>query len=127
MASVDQLNDVNILLEQHDRGRDDGNDPRDLAVNLVCARHFESAGTPGASEEAAGSRVGGVARLRGGGLRIGEGLQKRGRQDRRGERQKVDADEERLVEGAADEQHGLKDKFSGNQTRSKPSQHTLLL
>jgi len=62
---MNQLNDVDILLEQHDWGRDDGNDPRDLAVDLVCARHLESARTPGAGEEATGSRIGGVTRLRG--------------------------------------------------------------
>lgn len=109
MTGIDQLDDVDILLEQHDRGRDDGNDPRNLAVNLVGARHLESAGTPGAGKEAARSRVGGVARLRGGGHRIRDGLEKRGRQDRRGERQQVDANEEGLVESTADEQHGLND------------------
>lgn len=112
MAGIDQLDDVDILLEQHNRGRDDGNDPRNLAVDLVGACHLEGAGTPGAGEKAAGSRVGGIPRLRGQGHRVGNGLQKGGRQDRGGKRQKVDTDEECLIKSAADEQHGLKDKVS---------------
>lgn len=107
LAGIDQLDDVDILLERHDGGRDDGDDPRYLAVNLVRARHLESTGTPRAGEKTAWRGVGRVAGLGGGWLSVGDRLQEGRRKDRGRERQKVDADEEELVESAADEQDGL--------------------
>lgn len=93
LTGIDQLNDVDILLERHHRGRNDSDDPGYLAVNLVRARHLQSAGTPGAGKETARRRVGRVTGLGGGWLRIGDRLQESGRQNRRGEREEVDADE----------------------------------
>lgn len=51
--------------------------------------------------------MGGVSGLGGGQLGVGDGLQERRGQGRRGERQEVQADEEGFVGGAADEQNEL--------------------
>lgn len=75
LAGIDQLDDVDILLESHHRGRDNSDDPRYLTVNLVGARHLQSAGTPGAGEETAGRRIGWVAGLGRRWLSIGDWLQ----------------------------------------------------
>lgn len=102
-AGIDQLDDVDDLLEQHDWGRDRSNDPRKGAIDLVGAGHLESTRAPGAGEKIGRLRVSRVSGLDGGGLGIGDGLQERGRQHRRRERKKVEADEEDLVEGTTDE------------------------
>lgn len=107
LAGVDQLNHVDILLECHDRGRDDGDDPGNLAVDLVGASQLQGTGTPRAGEETARRGVGGVTWLNRRWLRIRERLQEGGGEDRRREGQKVDTNEEQLVEGAADEQDSL--------------------
>jgi hypothetical protein len=65
------------------------------------------AGGPGGGYARGGGGGGGVSGLSGGGLGFRDGLQKRGRQNGRGEGEKVEADEESFVESAADEQDGL--------------------
>lgn len=102
------MNDVDILLECHHRQRDEGDDPREGAVNLVRTSHLEGASTPGAGKEAAERGVGGSAGLRGRRLRIRDGLEQRGRQSGRGEGEQVKANEEEFIERTADEQDGLK-------------------
>jgi hypothetical protein len=51
--------------------------------------------------------VGGVSGLSGGGLDFRDRLQERGGENRRGEGEKVEADEESLVESATDEENSL--------------------
>lgn len=51
--------------------------------------------------------MGGVSGLGGGQLGIGDGLQERGGQGWRGERQEVKADEEGFIGSTADEQNNL--------------------
>lgn len=106
-AGVDQLDNVDKLLEQHDRGRDAGDNPGPEAVDLVGAGHLKSAGTPGASEETARHGVGRVSGLHRGGLGITDRLEERRREDRRGEGEQIEADEEKLIESAANEQDNL--------------------
>ena len=77
-TGVDQLDDIDELLERHDRGRNPGDDPRQEAVNLVRTGQLKSTGTPWASEETRRGRMGRVAGLRGGWL-TSDGLQERGR------------------------------------------------
>lgn len=101
------------MFEQHDRGRDAGDDPWPEAIDLVGAGHLEGTRTPRAREKAAGDGVGGVSGLHRGRLGAGDGLEERGRKDRRGEREQVEADEEQLIESAANEQNNL-----GNQHQS---------
>lgn len=82
LTGIDQLNHIDILLERHDRRRNDGDDPGYLAVDLVGTSQLQSTGTPGAGEETARHGVGGVAWLGRGWLRIGKRLQEGGGEDR---------------------------------------------
>lgn len=106
-ARVDQLDNVDKLLEQHDRGSDASDDPGPEAVDLVCAGHLERTGTPRAGKKTARHRVGGVSGLHRGRLGVADGLEERGRQDRRREGEQIEADEEQLIESAANEQDNL--------------------
>lgn len=107
LAGIHHLNDVDILLESHDRQRDQGDDPWEGAVNLVRTSHLECTSTPGAGKEAAQRGVGRRTGLRGGRLRIRDGLEQRGRQHRRGEGEEVKTNEKQFVSSAADEQNSL--------------------
>ena len=112
LAGVDQLDNVDKLLEQHDRGRDGGDDPRERAVDFVGAGHLKGTRTPGAGEKIRRLGMGRVAGLGGGGLGIADGLQKRGGQHRRRKRKEVETNEAELIKSAANEQHGLDNKQS---------------
>lgn len=106
-GGIDHLHHIDELLKGHDGERDAGDDPGPGALELVGTGHLEGTGAPWAGEETGRLRVGGVSGLSGGGLGFRDGLQERGRQNGRGEGEKVEADEESLVESAADEQDGL--------------------
>lgn len=96
------------MLECHDGQRNQGDDPWEGAVNLVRTSHLECTSTPGAGKETAQRGVGRGTGLGGGGLRIWDGLEQRGRQHRRGEGEEVKTNEEQLIGSAADEQNNLK-------------------
>lgn len=102
------MDDVDKLLERHDRGGNAGDDPRPEAINLVRTSQLKSAGTPRASEQAAWLGVRGVTGLGGEWLSIGNRLQKGGGEGGRREGQQVEADEEELVQAAAEEENNLK-------------------
>lgn len=103
---MDELNDIDDLLQQHNRRRNGRDDPRQTAINLIRPRHFQRSRTPGASKETGRRRMGGITGLHGARLGLG-GLEERRREGGRGEREEVDADEEEFVQGAADEQDRL--------------------
>lgn len=108
LAGINHLDDVDKLLERHDRGRNTGDDPRPEAIDLVRTSQLKSAGTPRAGEQAAGLGVRGVSGLGGGWLSIGDRLQKGGGEGGRREGQQVEADEEKLVQAAAEKENDLK-------------------
>lgn len=77
LAGLDDLDNVDPLLEQHDGQGDKGEGPRNGTIHLVCSSHLHGTGGPGAGEE--GRRLrgrDGRTRLEGGAL--AGGLQERG-------------------------------------------------
>lgn len=105
LAGIDQLHDIDELLEGHYGSRDSSDHPGPEAVKLISSGHFQSTCTPWASEKAAWGRVSRVSRLRGGGPL--SRLQKRWRKSRRGEREQIETNEEKLIKATADEKHSL--------------------
>ena len=77
LAGIDHLDNVDKLLESHDRGRDTGDHPRPETVNLVSSGHFQSTSTPWAGEETAWGGMGRVSRLCRGRLGLRDRLQER--------------------------------------------------
>lgn len=105
LASLHQLNNVDKLLESHDWGGDSGDNPRPEAVNLVCPGKLQSSGTPWASES-----------LRRTGILS---LKKRGRENRRREREQIKTNEEKFIEGTAYEKDCLLQSLSAINTQSR--------
>lgn len=107
LASIDQLDNIDKLLECHHGSRNAGDDPRQKAVDLVGPSQFQSTRAPGAGEKAVGLRMGRVSGLRGRRCCIIDGLQEGRRESGRGERKQVKANEEEFIQGTADEKHSL--------------------
>jgi hypothetical protein len=105
-ARLKELNNVHVLLESHDGQADDAERPWDLAVHLVGAGHFHCGGRERRGEESGGLGRGGRAGEEG--ERFAAVDWKEGGGDCwRGETEKIESDEEELVEGAADEKDPL--------------------
>src|SRR5699024_2231811 len=87
LARIDHLDNVDKLLESHDRGRDTVVHQRSEAVNLISSGHFQGTSTPWTGEETAWSSMGRVSRLCRGRLGLRERLQERWGKGRRRERE----------------------------------------
>lgn len=101
------------MLEQHHRTADHGYNPRHRAVHLVRARHLHRSGGEGVWEEDRRPRTEGFERrpaVDGRGEVSGRavGREERGCYPRGGEAEEVEADEEEFVQGASDEEDGLR-------------------
>ena len=101
-ARLDQLHDIDDLLARHDGERHARDDPRPERVHLVRARELERARRPGVREEGGGDRrvVGQDGAARGG--------EEGGGEERRREGEEVERDEADFVEGAEEEEDGLR-------------------
>lgn len=101
LTSLEQLNDVHALLEDHDRSAGKGEDPRNGRIHLVRAGKLHCGRAEGAGEEEGwhwlkGSRWCGLRRpLQGWG------------HNRRAEAEQVQCDEEQLICSAGDEKNRL--------------------
>ena len=105
-ARLDQLHNIDILLEGHNRQADDAESPGDGAIHLVGAGHFHCGGGERRGEESGRLGSGGRARHEGERLAAVDG-QEGGSDGRRGEAEEVEGDEKEFVEGAADEEDPL--------------------
>jgi hypothetical protein len=100
LARIDKLNDVDELLDEHEREADASNDPGDGGIHLVGSGQFESGGAEGIREDLLQNRRVDL----GTGLELGADLLDRlnqvGGDERRREAEEVERNEEQLVEGA---------------------------
>lgn len=104
-ARLDDLDDVDELLEEHDGETDASNDPRPEAVHLVGARQLERRGAVGARKDLPQQRLVHLCPC----LDVihDRGLQQGRGECGRGEGEQVERNEKGLVQGAADEQERL--------------------
>ena len=101
LAGLDQLDDIDPLLEQHDGSAGDGEHPWDSGAHFVGSGHFHGRGAERAGEEERGRGL-----KRGGRGRIAGPFQRRG-DLRRAEAKEIEGDEEEFVERAGDEENRL--------------------
>lgn len=94
-ARLDNLHNVDELLHSHNGEADGSKDPGPEGIHLVRARKLESCRAVRIREDLAQQRcIDLCAGLNLHGLRVGDGVEERGRQKRRGEGQEVEGDEE---------------------------------
>lgn len=123
LARMHHLDNVDDLLQRHDRRRNPRDHPRPEAVDLVRSGHLERSRAPWTGKQAGRRRMRGIPGLRGPGLGALGWLQEGGGEGGRGEGEEVEADEEELIQRAADEQYSLyilAFQFHLNQTDNPP-------